>query len=159
MEKNGKFSYTFSAIIPCSTCEQLLTWICYCVSKEKQVLIGYFRFLFWLSSAILLSKMKSLFLNLYNSSQWVTGLLQLPMYRGKYALIYKLKRFLLVKPWYTIWTYGGFKLQSNNIKKQPSHMYSFWNCISFWNHSLYWQPYERRRVSIVLSFRHFQINF
>ena len=101
-----------------------------CLLESATVLIGYFGFLFWFSSAILLSKIKSLFLNLYTSSQWVTALLQLPIYHEKRALIYKLKRFLLVKPWYTIWTYGGFKLQSNNIKKHPSHMYSFWNCLS-----------------------------
>ena len=128
----GKFSYTFGTIIMWSTYEQLLTWICYCVSNQRQVLTGYFGFLFWFSCAILLSKMKSLFLNLYTSSQWVTSLLQLPIYHGKCALIYKLKRFSLVKLWYTIWTYGGFTLQSNNIKKHPSHIYSFWNCLS-WN--------------------------
>ena len=115
----GKFSYTFSTIILWSTCEQLLTWICYCVSNQKQVLIGYFGFLFWFSSAILLSKMKSLLLNLYTSSQWVTALLQLHIYHGKCVLVYKLKRFLLVKLWYAIWTYGGFTLQSNNTKKAP----------------------------------------
>ena len=38
---------------------------------------GYFEFLFWISSAILLSKMKSLFLNFSASPQWVTWLLQL----------------------------------------------------------------------------------
>ena len=30
-----KFSYTFSTIILWSTYEQLLTWICYCVSNQK----------------------------------------------------------------------------------------------------------------------------
>ena len=89
-----------------------------------------FLLLFWSTSAILLSKMKSLLFNLSTSSQWVLWLLQLPIYHGKCALIYKLKRFLLVKLWYTIWTYTGFTLQSNNIKKHPSHMYSFWNCLS-----------------------------
>ena len=125
----GKFSYTLSTMILWSTYEQLLTWICDCVSNQKQVLIGYFGFLFWFSSTILLSKMKFLFLNLYTSPQWVTSLLQLPIYHGKCVLIYKLKRFPLIKLWYTIWTYGGFKLQSNNIKKHPSHIYSFWNCL------------------------------
>ena len=61
---------------------------------KNYVLIGYFSFLFWFSSAILLSKMKSLFLNLYTSP------------------------------------HGGFKLQSNDIKKHPSHIYCFWNCLS-----------------------------
>ena len=113
-----------------STCEQLLTWICYCVFNQKSVLIGYFGFLFWFSSVVLFSKMKSLFLNLYTSSQWATSLLQLPINHGKCALIYKLKTFSLVKLWYTIWTYGGFTFQSNNIKKHPSHKYSFWNYLS-----------------------------
>ena len=121
----GKFSYTFSTIILWSTCEQLHTWICYCVSNQK-VLYGYFGFLFWFSSTILLSKTKSLFLNLYTSSHWIMSLLQLPIYH----VCTNLQRFSLVKLWYTIWTYGGFTLQSNNIKKHPSHIYSFWNCLS-----------------------------
>ena len=129
----GKFSYTFSTIIMWGTYEQFLTWISYCVSNQKQILTGYFGFLFWFSSSILLSEMKSLFLNLHTSSQWVTSLLQLPIYHGKCALICKLKRFSLVKLWYTIWTYGSFTLQSNNIKKHPSHMYSFWNYLSSLN--------------------------
>ena len=87
----GKFSYTFSVTVPWSTYEQLLTWICYCVSNQKWILTGYFGFLFWFSSAILLSKMKSLFLNLYTSSQWVTALLQLPIHHGKCALIYNFR--------------------------------------------------------------------
>ena len=41
-----------------------------------------FDFLFWFSSAILLSKMKSLFLNLYTSPQWLTSLLQLLINAG-----------------------------------------------------------------------------
>ena len=89
-----------------------------------------FWLLFWFSSAILHSKTKSLFLKLYTSPQWVTSLLQLPIYHMKCVLIYKSKRFSLVKLWYTIWAYRAFKLQSNNIKKHPSHIYSFWNCLS-----------------------------
>ena len=126
----GKFSYTFSTTILWSTYEQLLTWICYCVSNQKLVLTGYFGFLFWFSSTILLSKIKSLFLNLYTSPPWVTPLIQLSIYDGKCVLLHKLKRFPLVKLWYTIWTYENFKLHSNNIKKQPPHIYSFWNCLS-----------------------------
>ena len=57
----GEFSHTFSTIILWSTYEQLLNWICYWVSDQKNVLIGYFGFLIWFSSVILLSKMKSLF--------------------------------------------------------------------------------------------------
>ena len=34
----GKFSYTFSAAIPWSTYKQLLTWICYCASNQKEIL-------------------------------------------------------------------------------------------------------------------------
>ena len=49
---------------------------------------------------------------------------------GKCVLIYKLKRFLLVKLWYTIRMYGRSELQNNNIKKHPSHIYCFWNCLS-----------------------------
>ena len=41
-----------------------------------------FDFLFWFSSAILLSKIKSLFLNLYTSPQWLTSLLQLLINAG-----------------------------------------------------------------------------
>ena len=100
--------------------------------QSKIVLMGYFSFLFLFSSANLLSKMKSLLLNPYTSPQWLKSLLQPPIYHGKCVLIYKLKIFPLVKLWYTISTYRGFKLQSNNIKKHPSHIYSFWNCLS-WN--------------------------
>ena len=68
----GKFSYTFSTIILWSTYEQLLSLICYCVSNQKKFLTGFnwlFGFFFLFSSVILLSKMKSLFLNLYTSPQ------------------------------------------------------------------------------------------
>ena len=42
----------------------------------------------------------------------------------------QVKRFPLVKLWYTIWMYEGSEFQSNNIKKHPSYIYSFWNCLS-----------------------------
>ena len=41
-----------------------------------------------------------------------------------------IKRFPLMKLWYTIWMYGGSEFQNNNIKKHPPHIYSFWNCLS-----------------------------
>ena len=41
----------------------------------------------------------------------------------------EIKRFPLI--WYTIWMYGGFDFQSNNIEKhQLINIYSFWNCLS-----------------------------
>ena len=42
----------------------------------------------------------------------------------------QIKRFPLMKLWYTIWMYGGSEFQNNNIKKHPPHIYSFWNCLS-----------------------------
>ena len=103
--------------------------------QSKKVLIGYFGFLFWFSSAILLSKMKSLFLNFYTSSWWVTALLQLPIHHGKCALISKLKRFSLVKLWYTIWTYGGFNSKVTISKSSHIVFILFkiaWVEIYFW---------------------------
>ena len=52
------------------------------IKNKFSHLTGYFDFLFWFSSVILLSKMKSLFLNLYTSSLWVTSLLQVPITTG-----------------------------------------------------------------------------
>ena len=52
------------------------------IKKTRLFSTGYFEFLFWFSSAILLSKMKSLFLNLYISPLWVTSLLQLLIIMG-----------------------------------------------------------------------------
>ena len=39
----------------------------------------------------------------------------------------QIKRFPLMKLWYTIWMYGGSEFQNNNIKKHPPHVYFFWN--------------------------------
>ena len=52
------------------------------VFPVKNKFYGYFGFLFQFSSAILLSKMKSLFVNLYTSTQWVKWQLQLPIITG-----------------------------------------------------------------------------
>ena len=95
----GKFSYTFGTIILWSTYEQLLTWICYCVSNQKQVLTGYFGFLFWFSSAILFSKMKLLFSTfipvlrefLHYYFNCLLILTSLTYYHWKCVQIYKLK--------------------------------------------------------------------
>ena len=57
----------------------------------KNTFIGFFDFLFWFSSAILLSKMKSLFFDLYTSFKWVTAQLQLAIHYGKCALIYNFR--------------------------------------------------------------------
>ena len=42
----------------------------------------------------------------------------------------QIKRFPLMKLWYTIWMYEGSEFQNNNIKKHLPHIYSFWNCLS-----------------------------
>ena len=42
----------------------------------------------------------------------------------------QIKRFPLMKLWYTIWIYGSTEFQNNNIKKHPPHTYSFWNYLS-----------------------------
>ena len=39
----------------------------------------------------------------------------------------QIKRFPLMKLWYTTWMYGGSESQNNNIKNHPSHIYSFLN--------------------------------
>ena len=52
------------------------------IKNNRLFSTGYFEFLFWFSFAILLSKMKSLFINLYTSPLWVTSLLQLLIITG-----------------------------------------------------------------------------
>ena len=87
-------------------------------------LTSFFYFLFWFSSAILFSKMKSLFLNLYTSPQLVTSLLQL-LLPWEVCTNLQIERFPLMKFWYTIWVYGGSDIQSNNIEKHLSNKYLF----------------------------------
>ena len=53
------------------------------IKNKFSHLTGYFDFLFWFSSVILLSKMKSLFLILYTCPKWVTSLLQLVITSGR----------------------------------------------------------------------------
>ena len=109
-----KFSYTFTTIIMWSTCEQLLTWICYCASNQKWVLkMSYFGFLFWFTSAILLSKMKSLFyqpLHQFSMGHCATS----TGYPSREVCTNL--QFSLVKLWNIIWTYGGFNLQITTSK-------------------------------------------
>ena len=66
------------------------------IKNKFSHLAGYFDFLFWFSSAILLSKMKSLFLSLYTSPQRVTSLLQQLLPR-KVCTNLQGKRFPLMK--------------------------------------------------------------
>ena len=87
-------------------------------------LTSFFYFLFWFSSAILFSKMKSLFPNLYTSPQLVTSLLQL-LLPWEVCTNLQIERFPLMKFWYTIWVYGGSDIQSNNIEKHLSNKYLF----------------------------------
>ena len=42
----------------------------------------------------------------------------------------QIRRFPVMKLWYTIWMYGGSEFQNNNTKKHLPHSYSFWNCLS-----------------------------
>ena len=42
----------------------------------------------------------------------------------------QIKRFPLMKLWYTIWMCGGSEFQNNSIKKHPPHIDSLWNCLS-----------------------------
>ena len=81
-------------------------------------------FAFWFSSAILLSKIKLLFLNLY-TSPLESGLYFNYLLSREVCTNLQIKRFPLMKLWYTIWMYGGSEFQSNNIKKHPPHIYSF----------------------------------
>ena len=39
----------------------------------------------------------------------------------------QIKRFPLMKLWYTTWMYGGSESQNGNIKNHPPHIYSFSN--------------------------------
>ena len=70
----GKIPYSFSTAYLPSTYTT--------VFSIKNKFTGYFDFLLWFSSTILLSKMKSLFLNLYTSPLRVTSLLQLRITTG-----------------------------------------------------------------------------
>ena len=89
-------------------------------------LTGYFDFLFCFYSAILLSKMKSLFFNLYTRPSWVMSREYFDYWlpRGVSTNL-QIQRFPLIKFSYTIWMYWGSNFQSNNIEKHPSHKYLF----------------------------------
>ena len=86
-----------------------------------------FGFLFWFSSAILLSRMKWIFLNLYISLQWARHYFS---YLLSWCTNLQTKRTPLMKLSRTIWMYGGSEFQNNNIKKDPTHFYYYWNCLS-----------------------------
>ena len=100
--------------------------------QSKISFSGYFDFLFWFSSAILLSKIKSFFLNLYTSSLWVTPLFQLPITTPRvYVLIYKLKDFR----WWNFDTQfegTGVPISKVTILRSTSliNIYFFWNFLS-----------------------------
>ena len=106
--------------------------------QSKKFLTGCFDFFFLFSSAILLSKMKSLFLNLCTSFLWVKLLLQVPIttgsvyqasfqkrsvstyltwYQGRNWLASMIKFTLIFNPSYvyhpTIWTFSGQHLFQN----------------------------------------------
>ena len=93
---------------------------------------GYFNFLFWFSSAIFLSKIKSLSLNLYTSSLWVTSIFQVPITNGKCVLIYKLKDFR----WWnfdTQFEFTGILISKVTILRSTYliNIYIFfWTCLS-----------------------------
>ena len=115
----GQFSYTFSITIQYASVFPINNKFWQVVLTFYFDLVPPFYFLKW-------NRFFSDFIPvLSKSSHYFNYLLH-----GKCALIYKLKRFLLVKLWYTIRMYGGSELQNNNIKKHPSHIYCFWNCLS-----------------------------
>ena len=121
----GNFSYIFSTDILWNLYEELLTWICYFVSNQKYVLTGYFglvppfNFLKWnhFFSTIIPA--------LRESRHYLNYILSREVHTNS-----QIKRFSLMKLWYTIWMYGGSEFQDNNIKKHTTHTYSFWNCLS-----------------------------
>ena len=87
-------------------------------------LTSYFDFLFWFSSAILLSEMNSLFLNLYASPQLPRHYLDSRLPREACTNL-QIQRFSLIKFWCIIWMCGFSDFQSNNIEKPFSHKYLF----------------------------------
>ena len=70
---------TFMGNFPKLLVQQFSMLLCF---QSKISFPGYFDFSFWFNSAILFSKKKSLFLNPYTNSLWVTSLLQLPITTG-----------------------------------------------------------------------------
>ena len=70
---------------------------------------------FRFSSAILLSKIKSLFLNVYTSPQESRHYFNYLLSREVCTHL-QIKRFPLMKLWYITWMYGGSKFQNNNTK-------------------------------------------
>ena len=91
---------------------------------------GYSDFLFWFSSAILLCKIKSLFLNLYTSSLWVCVTTSIIYYHEKCVLIHELKDFC----WWNFDT--QFECTGVLISKATllrsihlTNIYFFWNCL------------------------------
>ena len=123
----GKFSYTFSTKILWSTEYATV----FSIKNKFSRLTCYFDILIWFSSVILLSKMKSFFLNLYTSPQWVNSILQL-LLRLEVCTNLQIKRFPLMKFRYTIWIYGVSDTKRNNIEKDPSRKYLLFlgNCLS-----------------------------
>ena len=108
---HGQFSWEVYLHFYYSKSEQFLTWICYCVFNQKEVSTGYFEFLFWFTSVILLSKIKSLFLNLYTSPQWVTSrhsLFQLPFTTG------------------SVYEFTNYKISANEILISNSNVRGYW---------------------------------
>ena len=114
----GKFSYTFSTTILLRTYEQLLTWICSLSFKRLFWLLYFdlvppFYFLKWnrfFSTVILVLSESRDYLSYLLPKEVCTNL--------------EIKRFPLMKFWYTICMNGGTDFQSNNIEKHPTH-----NCL------------------------------
>ena len=81
-QSSCKFSCTLRKTILWNMCKKFF-WLCYpFISKLKERFhtgsdwSGYFEFSFWFSSAILLSKMKSLFLSLWKFAKFLMSFLK-----------------------------------------------------------------------------------
>ena len=126
---SGKFSYTFSKIILGSTYEQLLTWICYCVSNLKQVLTGYFLAFFYLVPPFFFLKWNRFF------STFIPVLLESRHY-FKYLLSREvctnLKKLKISANETLIHNLNvrGLWIPKYQYQKAPPHVSSFWNCLS-----------------------------
>ena len=115
----GKFSYTFSTTIQYATVFPIKNKFWPVILTFYFDLVPPFYFLKWnhFFSTFTLVLSESHYYFDYQLSREVSTNLQI-------------KRFPLAKLWCTIWMYRSSKFESNNIKKHPSHIYSFWNCLS-----------------------------
>ena len=115
----GKFSYTFSITIQYATVFPIKNKFWPVILTFYFDLVPPFYFLKWncfFSTIIpVLSETRHYFNYLLSREMCAN---------------FQIKRFPLMKLSYTIWMYGSSEFQNNNIKMHPTHICSFWNCLS-----------------------------